>query len=148
MATVRNKLVDGIRRKQRLRIHYVPIDAKGRTGERIIEPHTLGVSRKGHPLLRAWVRKGESRSTLSGKDRWRLFRAENIQDAELLPERFEVRHGFRPADKQMDSTRTRITVRRTGPTPAAVHLDVDVDVGLRRSARHQTPGDRRTRRHL
>jgi predicted DNA-binding transcriptional regulator YafY len=120
MATVFNKLSDAIRRKKRVRIHYEPIrhPDRGVEGNRVIEPHAMGMSKKGKKyIVRAWVKSGASFTGLhpANEPSWRLFRVENITDANLLENQtFAVRPNFKAADKQMSHVPRRLTVNRRG----------------------------------
>ena len=119
MATVFNKLSDAIRRKKRVRIDYEPIyPERGHAGKRVVEPHAMGMSKKGKKqIVRAWVTSGESYSGLVPP--WRLFRVENITDANVLENQtFTVRPRFNAADKQMAHIPRRMTVRRGATAPS------------------------------
>ena len=118
MATVFNKLSEAIRRKKRVRIDYEPVHPeKGLAGKRVIEPHAMGMSKKGQKyIVRAWLSSGESYSGFVPS--WRLFRVDNITDANVLENQtFTVRPRFNPADKQMTHIPRRITVRRGATAP-------------------------------
>lgn len=65
---------------------------------RVVEPHLYGVTTTGREALSAWMRPGLSRSDPQGG--WRMFRAEELRDVQLLPDRFEgPREGFNPDDR-------------------------------------------------
>jgi len=102
MSTVQRNLRRAISLKQTVRLRqYTPI-RRGNTGDRVVEPHALGKSvKRKKPVLRAWVRSGESFSGLDPTDRWRMFRVDRINGVDLLPQSFTVRNGFRPRDRHM-----------------------------------------------
>jgi predicted DNA-binding transcriptional regulator YafY len=126
-----NTIRRAIRQKKRITAHYTPI-REGAIGERTLEPHALGYSRKGHLLLRAWVNAGVSRSyplvnstnrPNQFKKRWRLFRVDNLSNINLTPELFTTRpHYNEEGDKAMERilervprpASTRQRTRRTG----------------------------------
>jgi predicted DNA-binding transcriptional regulator YafY len=138
-----NTLRKAIKQQRRVRIQYRPVnEEKGLVGERVVEPHAMGRSKKGkHYVLRAWVRNNFSYRGLGSRNRWRLFRVDHIETAELLDDRFGVRvalnpgdrYGFNPDDKQMDHLPRRITVKGLSTQPQAA---------LRRSLRNVVPQTR------
>jgi hypothetical protein len=104
-----DELRQAVRNRTPVSISYDPV-RPGVRGTRIIEPHAVGFSRKkGIPIVRAWVRSGESFSegrfphAEDGRTRWRLFRVDNIRTMRVFHrQRFPLRPGFRRrADSSM-----------------------------------------------
>ena len=64
---------------------------------RVVEPHTFGLDRKGHPALRAYqVRGGSESGEYSG---WKLFHISEIHNLSILPEKFSApRSGYKRGD--------------------------------------------------
>ncbi len=88
-----NQIVDAIQHKKRLQIHYPP-------GSRLIEPHTLGFSKDGHQLLRAFQVSGASESN-EHKD-WKLFRLDKLTSQCENGDTFAgPRSGYKKGDKAM-----------------------------------------------
>jgi len=106
-----------VRQRFPISIDYDPVRSLVR-GQRIIEPHAVGFTRKGVPIVRGWVRQGVSSSGKipaytdgDARDRWRLFRLANIRTIRTLRrQRFPLRPGYRKNDKAM---------RRTGRVSAS-----------------------------
>lgn len=86
-------LKNAIRNRLRLAVNYDP-------GERVIEPHALGFSSAGDPLLRAYQVSGASAS--GEHPYWRLFRVDSFGSCEPNGEKFaNPRPGYRRGDKAM-----------------------------------------------
>lgn len=85
-------ICDAIASKQLLRFYYTGDDEPG---YRIVEPHTLGVDRKGNQTLSAWYLEGAS---ASGKGPgWRLYLVQAMSGAAVLPTSFAgPRPGYVP----------------------------------------------------
>lgn len=74
-------------------------------GNRRIEPYTIGVSRKGHIVVRAWLLSGISKT---GNERinvtpgWRLFRVDRIYNIGVTYNTFTIpRKGYNKEDRGM-----------------------------------------------
>lgn len=88
-----NIISDAIRHRRRLILDYYP-------GCRIIEPHTLGISREGNHLLRAYQVSGVSDSGEHAQ--WKLFRLDKVRAANDNGESFVgPRQGYRRGDPIM-----------------------------------------------
>ncbi len=70
-------------------------------GEKIVEPHCLGVTTKGNLALRCWQRRGFSAS--GQHTAWKLILVENILHCQLANETFEPHAGYRRGDKAMQN---------------------------------------------
>jgi hypothetical protein len=67
---------------------------------RVVEPHLLGETNSGDPLLSGWLRPGYSRSDPNGG--WRTWRVDRISSAQILDEQFpSPRPGYNPRDPRM-----------------------------------------------
>lgn len=88
-----NEIRAAIATRSRLRIKYEP-------GERVVEPHAVGLGSSGQVLLRAYQTDGAS---ASGEPHdWKLFRADKIQRLETLPDHFPgPRPQYNPNDPAM-----------------------------------------------
>ena len=64
---------------------------------RTVEPHLLGVNRKGNVCLSAFQVSGGSGLS------WRAYLVENIQQVALTDVTFNIREGYNPADATMVS---------------------------------------------
>lgn len=85
---------------------------------RIVEPHIYGMNTAGHEALSAWMRAGLSRSDPAGG--WRMFRADDLREVQLLPETFEgPREGYNPDDRSF----VRVFRRLGGPPDAGEARD-------------------------
>lgn len=86
-------LAEAINNRLVLAIDYPP-------GERLIEPHALGLSRDGNTLLRAYQVSGAS---ASGEHRhWKLFRADRMRAASPSGGAFSnPRPGYHRGDQAM-----------------------------------------------
>lgn len=64
---------------------------------RVVEPHTYGLDKKGHPAIRAYqVRGGSESGEYVG---WKIFHANEIQNLSVLQEHFaHVRSGYKRND--------------------------------------------------
>ena len=83
-------ICQAIKERRLLRIDYDP-------GERIIEPHTHGLSNQDNELLRAYQTSGASASNIPVD--WKLLRVDRIRSIELLDEGFPgPRNGYRRGD--------------------------------------------------
>jgi predicted DNA-binding transcriptional regulator YafY len=114
---VHNTLREAIEDQRPVKFDYTPVrPEKGEAGNRTVEPHALGLSKKaGQPILRAWVQRGASYTGLDpDAGNWRLFRVNNIAHPIIQRRRprFEARPKFNPNDKRMRNVPRRITVRR------------------------------------
>jgi hypothetical protein len=68
-------------------------------GNRIVEPHCLGVTTAGNPGLRAYQTSGHSES---GKYGWKMFDLSKASSLKVLDETFSIpRPGYNPNDKGM-----------------------------------------------
>jgi hypothetical protein len=66
--------------------------------ERVVEPHTYGVDKKGHRTLRAYQVRGSSRS--GRVPDWRIFHERDMQFVSVLQETFEgPRREYKRGDK-------------------------------------------------
>ena len=83
-------IAKAIRGKQRIRFNY-----DGQSC--VVEPHALGMDKRGFQALRAYQVDGSARSaTAKG---WKLFHADQMRDVELLGETFpHAQQGYRRAD--------------------------------------------------
>ena len=87
------EITESIQNTKVMRIWYHP-------GERVIEPHALGVTKDGHHVLRAWQRSGASAS--HEHENWKLFRLDRTDDVEPMGQSFDgPRPGYNPDDKAM-----------------------------------------------
>jgi len=114
---VHDTLRDAIEEQKAVKFYYTPVrPEKGEEGDRVVEPHALGVSKKaGQHILRAWVQRGASYTGLDpAAGNWRLFRVANIEHpiVQRRRPRFEARPKFNPNDKRMRNVPRRITVKR------------------------------------
>ena len=76
-------------------------------GSRLLEPHVLGVSRSGHPLLRVFQVSGHS--TSSAAVGWKLLRVKDLTDLAVTEERFAAtRPEYNPDDAAMATIYCRI----------------------------------------
>ena len=73
-AVAQNRVVAAITNHTVIRIYYSG-DKTIRKGYRTIEPYTVGISKKGNIILRAYQRGGETDSIVPG---WKLFRLKFI----------------------------------------------------------------------
>ena len=86
-------LKTAIEERKSLEIYYDP-------GTRIIEPHALGYSKDGNPLLRAYQVSGASSS--GEHENWKLFRVDQIKAANDNGASFDgPREGYKHGDKAM-----------------------------------------------
>lgn len=69
---------------------------------RTVEPHLLGINRKGNLCLSAYQISGGSGSS------WRAYLIGNIQQVAISDDIFTVREGYNPADATMLSILTAI----------------------------------------
>lgn len=69
---------------------------------RVVEPHTYGLDKKGHPAIRAYqVRGGSESGEYVG---WKIFHANEIQNLSVLQEHFaHVRSGYKRNDSFFNS---------------------------------------------
>ena len=66
---------------------------------RIVEAHSLGITKDGHTAVRCWQVAGESSQPLPG---WRMFRLDKVRDAHALATPSQApREGFQPNDKHL-----------------------------------------------
>jgi predicted DNA-binding transcriptional regulator YafY len=70
---MKNEIADAIRNKRCLKIFYAP-------GERLVEPHTLGLGKDSQILLRAYQIAGASSS--GEPEHWKLLRVDRIGNIE------------------------------------------------------------------
>jgi predicted DNA-binding transcriptional regulator YafY len=67
---------------------------------REVEPHCLGIDKKGHPALRAYQVAGGSES--GEYVGWKLFHVNEIRNLHVLSKTFQQpRHGYKRGDKDM-----------------------------------------------
>jgi predicted DNA-binding transcriptional regulator YafY len=90
-------MLDTIKRaiieRKTLTISYHP-------GTRIIEPHCLGWSADGNPLLRAYQTEGASAS--GEHEHWKLFRVDRVLSGSICDKSFDgPRPLYNPKDKAM-----------------------------------------------
>ena len=114
---VHDTLRKAIEEQRPVKFDYTPVrPKKGEAGNRTVEPHALGLSKKaGQYILRAWVQSGASYTGLDTEaGNWRLFRVANIEHPIIQTRRhhFEARPKFNPNDKRMRNAPRPITVRR------------------------------------
>ncbi len=94
-------------------------------GLRTVEPHSHGVSRRGHEVLRAWQRGGFSRSGRA--EGWKLFDLERVEKWKETGEKFDApRPGYNPADRQMSEVHCRL---EPAPAPPAEPMPEPADPG-------------------
>jgi hypothetical protein len=80
---------------------------------RVIEPHTLGISTAGYPVLSAYQKMSTNPlgvvSEYSGLDGWRLFRLDKM-GSYVFPVHhvFETREGYNPEDSRMVYTFSKV----------------------------------------
>lgn len=85
---------------------------------RVVEPHVYGVNTAGHEALSAWMRPGLSRSAPQGG--WRMFRADELRDVQLLDERFDAaREGYNPDDPHFVRVHRRLGAGGGSEAPSA-----------------------------
>ncbi|MCR9212784.1 MAG: WYL domain-containing protein [Proteobacteria bacterium] len=88
-----DELKRAIESRLKLEIYYSP-------GSRVIEPHALGYSKDGKPLLRAFQTSGASAS--GEHEHWKLFRVDRIQNSGPNGQSFlDAREGYRKGDSAM-----------------------------------------------
>jgi len=95
-----NKLIiTAIEQRRLLKLAYS-------AGNRIVEPHVYGLDGDEKELLRCYQIGGESVS----RERygWKLLRAPDIADAEVLDVRFEPRAGYNPDDPAIRKVYARV----------------------------------------
>lgn len=82
-----------IRARKRIKVYYDP-------GERIVEPHALGIGSDGQILLRAFQVEGASASGEHAN--WKLMRIDRMEAANDNGDTFsEPRPGYKKGDKAM-----------------------------------------------
>lgn len=88
-----DEIIQAICNKRRLTLHYPP-------GQRLVEPHVLGVSREGNILLRAYQVEGAS---ASGEHKsWKLFRIDRAGTVMDSGQEFDgPRPEYNPDDSAM-----------------------------------------------
>jgi hypothetical protein len=90
---MKNKICEAIRNKNLLEFYYNGY-------HRVVEPHTLGVSKKNNDILSAFQIRGESESDKSSP--WRLFDLVEMENMRVLEEKFSGhRDGYKKGDKRM-----------------------------------------------
>src|SRR3954465_9733446 len=69
---------------------------------RVVEPHTLGLDKKGHPALSAYqIRGGSESGEHSG---WKLFHINEMHNLSTLPEKFLApRPGYKRGDSRLSN---------------------------------------------
>ncbi len=74
---------------------------------REVEPHCLGIDKKGHPALRAYQVAGGSES---GKFvGWKMFHVNEIRNFHVLSKTFQhPRQGYKRGDKDMQQIQAEI----------------------------------------
>lgn len=66
---------------------------------RVVEAHSLGITKDGHLAVRAWQVAGESSQPLPG---WRMFRLDKMREGRALATESKApRDGFKPNDKHL-----------------------------------------------
>jgi len=103
----REEIINCIKKRKVCIIYYDGDDPYG-TGQRLIEPVCLGISKAGNTVLRAWDIEGASQSASLGEQPlpgWRLFDINKITSLQPTNEIFnEMRPGYNPnGDKSMIS---------------------------------------------
>lgn len=68
--------------------------------QRIVEPHTYGVSSAGNDVLSAYQIRGQSNSGLPD---WKLFTVDKISGLIILDETFTAEQGYTRGDSRMTS---------------------------------------------
>jgi len=87
-----NKIAKAIQDHKTLSFYY---DGYGR----MVEPHALGLSSRGHYVLRCYQTGGSSRE---GKLGWKLMIVEDIKSLTAIPAQFLTpREGYKQGDKGM-----------------------------------------------
>lgn len=88
-----DKIKDAIQNKNILKIYYEP-------GQRVIEPHTLGYSKKGDLLLSCYQVEGASTSHMHAD--WKLLRVDRMNILEPSGDPFSgPRPGYNSNDTRM-----------------------------------------------
>ena len=83
-------IAKAIRGKQRIRFTY-----DGQSC--VVEPHALGMDKRGFQALRAYQVAGSGRSVHARG--WKLFHADQMRDVELLTETFpHAQQGYRRSE--------------------------------------------------
>ena len=74
---------------------------------REVEPHCLGIDKKGHPALRAYQVAGGSESgEYTG---WKLFHVNEMRNLQILKKTFQQpRLGYKRGDKDMRQIQAQI----------------------------------------
>lgn len=91
--TIDRLLKEAIESKTVIELNYPP-------GRRKVQPHVLGISSKGDPLLRAFQVDGASES--GEHTHWKLFRLDRILSVTASAEYFEADHkDYNPNDPVM-----------------------------------------------
>ncbi|NJO65273.1 MAG: WYL domain-containing protein [Richelia sp. RM2_1_2] len=105
----KNLLVKAIKDKEVLYIYYAG-DKTIHKGWRTVEPHVVGVSKAGNPVVRAWQQAGvsDTKEGLKGPPTelpgWRLFRLDGISTLYGTAKTFKPNHPkYNPNDSQMTS---------------------------------------------
>lgn len=86
-------MAEAIRKRRLISISYSP-------GQRLVEPHAVGISKDGKALLRAYQVSGASAS--SEHEHWKIFRIDRMGSVEMSGDTFSgPRHGYRRGDSAM-----------------------------------------------
>lgn len=75
-------------------------------GNRIVEPHVYGLTGCGKELLRCYQVAGESASR--ERAGWKLLRADDIANVQVLDVGFEPRTGYNPVDPLVRHVHARL----------------------------------------
>lgn len=90
---------DALKQGKRLRITYDGVS-------RVVEPHVVGTSTAGNPVMRAWQ---VSSTKPGGNGVWRLFRLDKTWRFTILDERSEApRRGYAPNDAEIPIIRCKV----------------------------------------
>ena len=74
---------------------------------REVEPHCLGVDKKGHPALRAFQVNGGSES--GEYVGWKMFHVNEIRNLNVLQKKFTIsRPGYKRGDKDMAQIKAEV----------------------------------------
>lgn len=74
---------------------------------REVEPHCLGIDKKGHPALRAYQVAGGSES--GEYVGWKMFHVNGIQNLQVLNKTFQQpRQGYKRGDKDMQQIQAQV----------------------------------------
>lgn len=89
---IENVLRKGINTHSLVKIKYLDDDS-----ERLLEPYTLGINKKGNWALRGYQLEGPSKS--GNPEGWKMFRLDRIENIENTPTMYSPnRNGYNKKD--------------------------------------------------